>query len=754
MSRIIDPEPRNIPDGISSWIPDTSGKELDRFKESLKHKGFRDDVIEKITRDCARILGYCIRKSSSPKDSRAGLVVGNIQSGKTSSFTGVTALAADNGFDLIIILCGNKRNLSEQNQKRIAKDLQLTQWRSSFQHLRDAEKYSAKQIQTESDKGGTTLLTLFKGSKAVQKLTAQIEKLSTDFEGDVLIIDDEADAITPNTKARTGDESATYGDIKALRVAVGLHTYVGYTATPQAQLVINTMDTIAPEFSVVLEPGDGYIGYKELFIDKGKPNRFTRFIALDQECLDRSDPRKWDRGKPLEPPKSLKQAQMRFYLTVAMGIRDSDPPSPSHRSMMIHPHGEKMSHNKFSTWVESSHKTIIDCLEGNPQSVKRQLDEFKNEWQELQKHSKGRGVEIGEFSTVENLILESVKMTKICIVNSDSKNEIWDDQHEWSPKNYSHILIGGQNLDRGFTVEGLTITYMPRSTGGNQVDTIAQRARFCGYSKKYVNLISIYMSETANKIYKEIVPHEASMKAVLKEHENCLKSAKAKVLQLGEDLRLTRPSIVTSSINTVNWKHSWKWHLDSNHPVCPMLNPSNARAVKAFREKYKSDIVAVDRMGQKIGNDECDWLLSSSPTDGTIHDLSVGLTLETLYNELIKNLSVNSEIWDDAIKILGQLQTTSAKDQPATVAFMSPKRTSRRTITQLGKIDAVNSRGDPKKYEGDQSVRPESARVVLRIHTLDLEDASKNTVHKDYIAPVLGAKCKELCDTVFTSIKN
>ena len=104
---------------------------------------------------------------------------------------------------------------------------------------------------------------LFKGSVAVRKLAKNIKKTGKTF-SKALIIDDEADAITPNTAVAKNEESATYADIKSLRESIGIHTYLGYTATPQAHLVIDQFDSISPEFAVVLD-GPGYIGYENYF---------------------------------------------------------------------------------------------------------------------------------------------------------------------------------------------------------------------------------------------------------------------------------------------------------------------------------------------------------------------------------------------------------------------------------------------------------------------------------------------------------
>ena len=160
---------------------------------------------------------------------------------------------------------------------------------------------------------------------------------------------------------------------------------------------------------------------------------------------------------------------------------------------MIHPHGEKKTHDRFAKWVRGTRRDMLHLIDGNnPKQLEELQGQLSNSWDELREHSKGRGIDIGEFSSVEDHLREAIDSTRINVFNSEKKNQrIWDDKNEWAEKNYSHILIGGQNLDRGFTVEGLTITYMPRPPGQKQVDTISQRARFCGY--EHAHLIDLHV---------------------------------------------------------------------------------------------------------------------------------------------------------------------------------------------------------------------------------------------------------------------
>lgn len=83
---------------------------------------------------------------------------------------------------------------------------------------------------------------------------------------------------------------------------------------------------------------------------------------------------------------------------------------------------------------------------------------------------------------------------------------------------YAHILVGGQAMDRGFTVEGLTVTYMPRGKGVGNADTIQQRARFLGYKRGYLGLCRVFLESEVQRAYAVYVSHEENLREQLRQH--------------------------------------------------------------------------------------------------------------------------------------------------------------------------------------------------------------------------------------------
>ena len=239
----------------------------------------------KLIQSAAEILGSGVNPALS-KGTATGLVVGHVQSGKTLSFTTVIGLARDNGFPLVIVIAGNKDPLLTQSHQRLARDLNveggegLPAWIMAKNPRAQDNQYEQLLRQTianwrdktrDADEKPTLLLTVLKQNHRLRSLATLLRKL--DLRGvPALVIDDEADQASLNTKVNTGEESTTYRRLRELRDELPCHTFLQYTATPQAPLLINIADTLSPDFVRVLEPGDGYVGGEEFF-QRGEPVR-------------------------------------------------------------------------------------------------------------------------------------------------------------------------------------------------------------------------------------------------------------------------------------------------------------------------------------------------------------------------------------------------------------------------------------------------------------------------------------------------
>src|SRR5262249_55050199 len=240
-----------IPPG-SLWVP-LRGTEV---RALLEHLSLDSDSKESLASEAATILGKCIPPHGAA-DATTGLVLGYVQSGKTLSFTTVAALARDNAYPMIIVITGVATNLLDQSRGRLESDLRLQNnrnWRLFLNPRPDQRQAVADVLADWADpklpvyRRQTVLITVLNHSTHLRNLVALLRELDL-ARTPVLVIDDEADQAGLNTQVARGRESATYQRLVALRQCLPHHTYLQYTATPQAPLLINLIDTLSPRFA-------------------------------------------------------------------------------------------------------------------------------------------------------------------------------------------------------------------------------------------------------------------------------------------------------------------------------------------------------------------------------------------------------------------------------------------------------------------------------------------------------------------------
>ena len=429
-----------------------------------------------IKTEAISVLARCVPPQTPPRQ-ETGLVVGYVQSGKTLSFTTVAALARDNGYQMIIVIAGTSVNLLNQSTERLEKDLDLgTRSNRRWKHFQNPKVSDGDHTKIENAlvdwrdstvepwECQTVLITIMKHHGHLENLTDVLSRIGFS-EFPALIIDDEGDQASLNTMVQEeGEASTTYQRILSLRECLQHHTLLQYTATPQAPLLINLIDVLSPNFAKVLSPGTGYRGGKAFFRDA--PNQICTIpdneIPTGDLVIN-------------EPPESLLEAMRIFFLGVAAGgILDRNN---GNRSMMIHPSHETIEHRQYLYWVEQIMNHWRETLkpEADPTDRLDLLEEFGNSYENLQETV----INLPSFEKLSARLPRSIRITQPLEINSTSGATPTAD---WA-NTYAHILVGGQAMDRGFTVEGLTVTYMPRGRGSGNADTIQQRARFFGYKE-------------------------------------------------------------------------------------------------------------------------------------------------------------------------------------------------------------------------------------------------------------------------------
>ena len=496
------------------------------------------------------ILSHCVPPGRH--DDITNIAVGYVQSGKTMSFTVLSALAADNGYKIIIYLTGTKTNLQGQTYRRLRKDLLNGSRIGDYKIFDDTlRNYSIdiNRVKNFIDAPGTVLLfPILKHYQHISELADIFSSVSISSKLNdlgVIIVDDEADQSSFNTYARKNstkedweddDFSKTYASILKLKKAFPSHSYIQYTATPQAAFLISNQDILSPKFHTVLTPGEAYTGGKFFF--KNPEMDLIREIPENEVYH-------YSRNPLTDCPDSLIDSLREFIISVAIKViikRDI-----SYLTMMIHPDGLCATNEKFATWVDGHIASWRDIFAASENDFGRMftIKAFQKSFDEISKYVE----DSPSFDDVVKEIPQVLLYTHVHLIQSISSNTNLQPESEidWE-EDIAHILVGADMLNRGFTVEHLSMTYMPRSTKGRATaDTIEQRCRFFGYKRKYADVCRVYLPAKSIQEYNDYVDHEEVLRATLSQCKS-LRELSLHSMKIANTLNPTRTNILSQKL--------------------------------------------------------------------------------------------------------------------------------------------------------------------------------------------------------------
>lgn len=535
-----------------------------------------------------RILGRC-HPPKDPAGKRTGLVVGYVQSGKTLSFETVITLARDNGYGLVILLAGTKNILLDQSEDRLIKDLGIDDGDGPWFHESNPtvarKAHIGERLASWKNKPATkraVLITVLKHSGHLANLAALLQKLSLE-NVPTLIIDDESDQAGLNTQASalrrrrstvTTTASETYASILRVRGALPHHSYLQYTATPQANLLLAQADLLNPEFSELVTPGDAYTGGKAFFKDRAD---LVKVIPQAQVPTATN--------RLPGPPKTLLEAFKTFLLAAAQHQLTRTVGKDRNRTMMVHPAVLTASHAMYKAWVETAQRTTFKTvrqLHSTDKAAAQGL--FTAEFESL----KATCPEIRPLPELVDAMVDEVfddfRVVEINGTQQAEKRVKWKETKYW-------VLVGAAKLDRGYTVEGLCVTYMPRPLGNSAAaDNLQQRARFFGYKKSYLGLCRVYVQADVKQAFEEYVEHEEFIREALRTHRGKSLADWRRDFILTDLLSPTRPNVVGLDVKRVpvdGWMVPRALHGDMD------AVKANRDVFRAAREKWEASHVVV-----------------------------------------------------------------------------------------------------------------------------------------------------------------
>lgn len=698
----------------NQWQPAVGQETLDL----LEHLQLPEDSRNRICEEAVDILTRCLPPTKATGE-ETGLVVGYVQSGKTMSFTTVAALARDNGYALIVVIAGTSVPLLGQSTRRLEADLRIdTRHDRAWLHVssdvisKSSNKTGLRDTVAEwhdpavpADERRTILVTAMKHHGHLHKVIKALQGL--DLNGlPALIIDDEADQASLNALVLKNDESTTYRRIKELRSVFPHHTYLQYTATPQAPLLINIIDRLSPRFVEVLTPGPEYAGGIHFFSE----NPELVEIIPDDELPNAGSP---------EPPASLLAAMRLFLVGVAAGlILDK---GKGNRSMMVHPSQRTSGHSEYHGWVQQIWQSWKMLLDPSSDDDDRQelLEDFRHAYASLAKTTDN----LPRFDEIASVLHRAVRKTMIEEINAATgatPKIAWRDHYGW-------ILVGGQAMDRGFTVEGLTVTYMPRSIGIGNADTVQQRARFFGYKRKYLGYCRVFLERATLDAYERYVQHEEDVRRRLIEHRSTGAPLTAWRRQFFLDgaLQPTRKSVLDIAFARATGENEWYW-MKVPHESADAIN-NNRTVIDQF--------TAAQTFLTSQGSPE--------RTEYQIHrysDVPLHIALEDLLTKLqVAHPSDSSQF--TLLQLLVGEHVRRVPDARCMVYLMSSGALRERSLNSKGEITNLFQGAHPSKakgdlrvgdiYPGDREIATAHPCTVIQIHRLNVKGEIDKLIVRD-----------------------
>lgn len=496
-----------------------------KYLEELKH--WPIETIKSIDASTNEILKSIGNPNKQQEFNSRGLVLGYVQSGKTANFTGLINKAYDVGYKLVIVLAGMHNDLRSQTQLRLEKEVvgvidkvsgkasgvaSISNKGALVQTWTTVENdISIQAITQRRNLEVPNLMVVKKNKDVLETLNEVIEaccNLSADYRNvPVLVIDDEADQASVDT-ADSNEEPKTINRlIRRLLNQFTRKSYVGYTATPFANLLIDSRatneevqeDLYPKDFIIALSKPDGYCGPEEYFNVTGyEENDKPLYIRhLNQDDLDLFNKIKNKEHVDLinYVPYSMKQAIQSFVIATA--IRNLRNQEKEHNSMLIHASHLTDIQLEIKKVVEAYFEEFSNTIlyASNDEIINQLQDLYIKDFVQVQKSFNDKNTDhnyqVFEWVDVYTEIKKVLGKIDILAINGESKDILdYDSRKE---NGWNVIAIGGNKLSRGLTLDGLTISYYYRGT--SMYDSLLQMGRWFGFRNGYMDLCRIYTSQ-------------------------------------------------------------------------------------------------------------------------------------------------------------------------------------------------------------------------------------------------------------------
>jgi len=506
---------------------ESSSPNWNAYRSQLERKGWGNGVIQAIDKASTKITNELLCPNGSKEDRFQGLVLGYVQSGKTANMAATIAKAADSGYRMVIVLAGMTNVLRQQTQIRLLSDVVSHNpllWLEGTTIESDFKPGSIPKLPTAGH-GRCSLFVVKKNAAVLRRLKKALNKLSEiERKGlPTLIIDDECDQASINTSAYRSSVTRINGLIRDLCEKLSKVTYVGYTATPYANVLMSetsvdgSRDLYPSEFIISLDEPEGYFGARRLFGDDTDAENDTELPyirrVLDEDCTSLQPPSRRDR-ETFAPALTQSLSDACDWFLLSLAARRARGQGETHCCMLIHTTIYAACHRQIRRMIERAWlKPTIDALRNNDGE---RIGQFRALWEsESFVLGADRRAQLDCPDTPEGFVVimksliaaaESITMT---VENSES--DFFERLDFNSGQPVRSIVIGGNVLARGLTIEGLVCSYFIRTS--SQYDTLMQMGRWFGYRRGYEDLPRIWMTRELESAFRDLVNVEEMIRS-------------------------------------------------------------------------------------------------------------------------------------------------------------------------------------------------------------------------------------------------
>lgn len=714
------------------------GSEADRIlrlteRQLRQFSSTPDSDLDRIRSDAERVFQRSV-SAQGPPAVESQLVVGRVQAGKTSNFTVVSGLARDNGYQLFIVLAGTKSELLDQTLRRLKKTLAAASpmalpafW---VQKLSIGnEDALAAELRTKlaalrnpaTSTGQAPVLVVLKQDDnllSLQTVLTNLDALMPLGSIPTMVIDDEADQASPDTRVRRAGPatSAVHAAIAGVRELLNWHSFLAYTATPQANLLMELNGLLHPRYVTVIDSGSDYVGVQELFGEEWE--------EYASEAAD-TPPRAH------RPPQSLQHALAAFLCQIVLvrhyredvlrePLRDSDEPVCV--TMLLNPASEIADHEVWrllaDTVLDAWNHRLVDQQDIATRRIIRTF--IEPAWISLRRtlQEAGMGSSVPERPSEGDVarIAELIPYVERRTINSQTaragvrlpEDQEWNQQVAW-------LFVGGDILGRGQTLVSLMTTYMPRTAGMGAIDTIQQRGRFYGYHAAYRPLLRGWFEPDMLRLYRDAANSEQNLLSSLSDLDRSGSplSEWTRALLLGTGrLRATRGTVVPLTAHEFVQR---EWAFSQTYILEQSVNAANERVLGNFLAAH-SDELSV-------------WPGETRPDP---KNLTVDVPMETLL-ELLNDWSATGpeiQALADLSLTLGRIDEQS-DDATASVVIMdrNPLRPTDLTRTAYRSLQGSRSGSGSRDRIGNpvgqlQRQVVDDNRVTAQLHVFRVGDTA------------------------------